>query len=191
MILNIDYRLTEKAFGKLGLRDFDRIYSQATQTELFDALEKGLITPDEFRKEIRKFLNEGISDSQIDEAWNTMLLDLPEERIQLLERLKKKYRIFLLSNTNEIHFDAFTTYIKNKFKRDVFAEVFERAYVSHKIQMRKPEAEIFEHVLSENNLKREETLFIDDSIQHIESANKVGINTIHLKNGETILTLFD
>ena len=190
VILNIDYQLSEKAFEELGFLDFKNFYSQAAQKELFDSLEKGLITPEDFRNEVRKLIHRGISDSQIDNAWNAMLLDLPEERIKLLETLKTKYRIFLLSNTNEIHFDSFTSYIKNKFKRDDFSEVFEKAYVSHKVKMRKPDAEIFEHVLAESKLKKEETLFIDDSIQHIESANKIGINTIFLKKDETILNLF-
>jgi glucose-1-phosphatase len=190
VILNIDYLLSKKAFEDLGFQDFKSFYSQATQKELFDSLEKGLITPEYFRNEVRKFIHPGISDLQIDNAWNAMLLDLPEERIQLLEKLKTKYRIFLLSNTNEIHFDSFSFYMKNKFKRDIFSEVFEKAYISHKIKMRKPDAEIFEHVLVESNLKKEETLFIDDSIQHIDGANNIGINTIFLKKGETILDLF-
>ena len=190
VILNIDYTLTEKAFASLGLTDFDRIYSQATQKELFDKLEKGQISPEIFRTEIRKFIRDGITDTQIDEAWNAMLLDLPAERVELLDKLKKKYRLFLLSNTNEIHFTSFNAYMKNKFKRDIFGDVFENAYVSHNVKMRKPDAEIFEFVLRENNLKNSETLFIDDSIQHIEGANKLGINTIFLKKGETILSVF-
>ena len=190
VILNIDYTLTEKAFASLGLTDFDRIYSQATQKELFDKLEKGQISPGVFRTEIRKFIRDGVTDTQIDEAWNAMLLDLPAERVELLDKLKKKYRLFLLSNTNEIHFTSFNAYMKNKFKRDIFGDVFENAYVSHNVKMRKPDAEIFEFVLRENNLKNSETLFIDDSIQHIEGANKLGINTIFLKKGETILSVF-
>jgi len=190
VILNIDYRLTEKAFAKLGLTDFDTIYSQVAQKELFDVFEKGLISPGDFRKEIRKFINKDVSDLQIDDAWNSMLLDLPEERVHLLDKLKTKYRLFLLSNTNEIHFNAFTAYMQKKFDREIFSEVFEKAYVSHQINMRKPDAEIFEYVLKENKLSKEETLFIDDSIQHIESAHKAGINTIFLKKGETILSLF-
>jgi len=190
VILNIDYTLTEVAFKKLGMKDFGKAYSQATQNDLFDALEKGLITPENFRKEIRKLINPAVTDLQIDQAWNSMLLDLPEERIHLLEKLKTKYRIFLLSNTNEIHYTSFTNAIKENFKRDIFADIFEKVYVSHKVNMRKPDAEIFEHVLAENKLKKEETLFIDDSIQHIEGANKVGIKTIFLEKGKTILDLF-
>lgn len=189
VILNIDYKLTEAAFARLGLTDFARIYSQASQNNLFDVFEKGLIPSSQFRIEIRKYIGDA-SDEQIDEAWNSMLLDLPEERIRLLDMLKKTHRLFLLSNTNEIHFTAFTAYINDKFKRDVFSDVFEKAYVSHKLKMRKPDPEIFKFVLAENKLKEDETLFIDDSIQHIEGAKQLGIKTIHLKKGETILALF-
>jgi putative hydrolase of the HAD superfamily len=188
VILNIDYKLTETAFARLGLTDFAGIYSQASQKDLFDRLETGRIMPAEFREKIRKYIG-AASDEQIDSAWNAMLLDLPEERIILLDKLKKKYRIFLLSNTNEIHFAAFSAYMKCKFKRDIFFEVFEKAYVSHEMKMRKPDAEIFEFVVRENNLLKEETLFIDDSIQHIEGAKKAGLNAIFLEPGKTILDL--
>ncbi|TAL58602.1 MAG: HAD family phosphatase [Bacteroidetes bacterium] len=189
VILNIDYKLTENAFAKLGLVDFSTIYSQTTQKDLFDKLETGRISPSEFREDIRKFIGVA-SDEEIDNAWNAMLLDLPEERVSLLDEVRKTHRIFLLSNTNEIHYTAFSAYMQDKFKRNIFSDVFEKAYVSHKVKMRKPDAAIFEFVLSENKLKKEETLFIDDSIQHIEGANKLGINTILLKKGETILSLF-
>ena len=191
VILNIDYKLTENAFAKLGLKDFYRIYSQATQQELFDVFEKGLISPAEFRTQIRKFIDANVSDEQIDKAWDSMLLDLPEERVALLDKLKTKYKLFLLSNTNEIHFANFSAYMKNKFKRDLFSDLFDKIYVSHKVHLRKPDAEIFELVLNENNLKREETIFIDDSIQHIEGARKVGLNAIFLEKGKTILDLFN
>jgi len=190
VILNIDYILTEQAFAKLGLKDFDRIYSQATQKELFDVFEKGLISTVDFRNGIRKFIHDDVSDSQIDEAWNSMLLDLPVERVRLLDKLKTKYRIFLLSNTNQIHCDTFSDTLQKKLSRDIFSDVFEKTYFSHKVKMRKPNAEIFEWVLKENNLRKNETLFVDDSIQHIEGAKKIGLNAIYLEKGKTILDLF-
>ena len=189
VILNIDYKLTEIAFAKLGLTDFAGIYSQSTQKELFDIFEKGLISPGDFRKEVKKHIKQEASDAQIDNAWNAMLLDLPPERVDLLDKLKKTHRIFLLSNTNEIHFTAFSSYMKDKFKRDIFSDVFEKYYVSHRVKMRKPDAEIFELVVRENNLRKEETLFIDDSIQHIEGARKIGLNAMLLEKGKTILDL--
>jgi len=190
VILNIDNKLAEKSFERLGLKKFDQLYSQAAQKELFDELETGLISPDMFRKKIRNYISSDVSDLQIDNAWNSMLLDLPEERIELLEKLKPKYRLFLLSNTNEIHFAKFSAYMRNKFRRDLFSGLFEKAYLSFEVKMRKPNVEIFEHVLNQSGLKGDETLFIDDSFQHIEGAKKVGLRAVFLEKGKTILDVF-
>lgn len=190
VILNIDYNRSVEAFKKIGLIHFEKYYSQAEQKELFDNLETGYISPQDFRNELKRHLDGNYTDADIDKAWNAMLLDLPEERVQLLDSIKSKYRTFLLSNTNKIHHTAFSSSLKKKFNRDIFSELFEKAYFSHEINMRKPNAEIFELVLNENGLKKEETLFIDDSIQHIEGANKLGIQTIFLKKGESILSYF-
>ena len=190
VILNIDYTRSVEAFKKIGLDNFEKYYSQAEQKELFDNLETGRISPQDFRNELKRHLDGNYTDADIDKAWNAMLLDLPEERVQLLDSIRNKYRTFLLSNTNKIHHTAFSSSLKKKFNRDIFSELFEKAYFSHEINMRKPNAEIFELVLNENGLKKEETLFIDDSIQHIEGANKLGIQTIFLKKGESILSYF-
>ena len=189
VILNIDYKLTEQAFAKLGLCDFEKIHSQQAQEEIFNAFEMGRISPAQFRNEIRKYIG-STTDDQIDTAWNSMLLDLPEERVVLLDKIKKSNRIFLLSNTNQIHFNSFSAYMENKFKRNIFSDVFEKVYVSHEVHMRKPGAEIFELVVKENNLRKSETLFIDDSIQNIEGAKKIGLNTVFLKPGKSILDVF-
>lgn len=190
VILNIDYTRSVEAFKKIGLDNFEKYYSQAEQKELFDNLETGRISPQDFRNELKRYLDGNCTDADIDKAWNAMLLDLPEERVQLLDSIRNKYRTFLLSNTNKIHHTAFSSSIQHTFKRNIFSELFEKAYFSHEINMRKPNAEIFELVLNENGLKTEETLFIDDSIQHIEGANKLGIQTIFLKKGEDILSYF-
>lgn len=191
VILNIDYLLAVKAFKDLGLGNFDAFFSQAQQQQLFDVYEKGQITSADFRNELRKHCNSDISDSTIDKAWNSMLLDLPQERLKLLMHYKQTHRTFLLSNTNEIHIDAFNDCLKNNFKIPNLSAYFEKLYLSYEVGMRKPDAEIFQLVLSENKLDPKETLFIDDSIQHIESAKKLGIQTYWLDvKKESILDLF-
>ena len=118
-----------------------------------------------------------------------MLLDLPKERIELISSLKENYKLFLLSNTNSIHID----YLKNRFKKikwDKFISLFDETYLSYQIGMRKPDLEIFEHLLVKECLNPEEVLFIDDSIQHIESANKLGINCFLLEKGVDVTTIF-
>lgn len=118
-----------------------------------------------------------------------MLLDLPENRLAVIQYLKKEYSIYLLSNTNAIHIDALKKKIGN-IKWEKFCNLFDKMYLSHKVGLRKPNAGIFEYILREQNLKPEEVFFIDDSPEHIEGANKLGIKTHHLKSGEEIATLF-
>ena len=190
VILNIDYQLTVEAFKEIGFDNFENVFSKASQNQLFDNLEIGLINPQEFRDGIRKISKRNFSDERIDYAWNKIILDLPEKRILLLKELKTKYRTYLLSNTNKIHYDLYITYLQKYGYKD-FNEIFEKAYFSHEIKMRKPNKEIFEFVLAEQQLIPEETLFIDDSIQHINSAKNSGILTYHLTNNEDITDLFD
>lgn len=192
VIVNIDYQLTTQAFFNLGLADFDTLFSQAKQNDLFDIYEKGLISSSDFRNEIRKYIGDNFDDTIIDNAWNAMLLDVPEQRLELLKKTKAKYNTFLLSNTNDIHIETFNAYLKEKHAINDLSNHFNKLYLSYKVGMRKPDAEIFKLVLSENNLKPEETLFIDDSSQHIESAKKLGLQTYLLDvKQETIVELFD
>ena len=190
VILNIDYQLASKAFHDLGVKDFDELYSQAHQNKLFDLFEKGQISAADFRNEIRRYCNINLEDAIIDKAWNAMLLDLPVERLKLLVSLKKTHRTFLLSNTNEIHIHAVNDYLQKTYGTTDLSGYFEKMYLSYKVGMRKPDAEIFELILSENKLSLKETIFIDDSIQHIEGAKRLGIQTHWLQKNETILNLF-
>ena len=189
VILNIDYKRTAKAFKEIGVINFDEIYSQAKQDQVFDKLETGELTPDEFREYMKEIVP-SLQFSDIDKAWNAMLLDLPAPRIDLLKKLKKKYRLFLLSNTNEIHIKCFRKIIESSYGENIFDAIFEHQYYSSDIGMRKPNAECFQYVLEKNGMEPSETLFIDDSIQHVEGARKLKINAYHLIPGEDITTLF-
>lgn len=190
VILNLDYHKTENAFKKLGISNFDEIYSQAKQTNLFNHLETGIIGEEEFCSELNRLTNSNYTNTEIIKCWNAMLLDLPSARIELIKKLKDKYRLFLLSNTNEIHLKSFSKTIDINFSSDLFSELFENHYYSHILGMRKPHPETFTKVLELNNLKASETFFIDDSIQHIEGAKKAGLKTYFLTPNEDISSLF-
>lgn len=192
VILNIDYRLTIDAFIRLGFNDFELAFSQAQQLNLFDNLDKGLITPNEFREGLRTLAPIELSDQQIDDAWNAMLLDFPNQRLHLLDCLKTQYNTFLLSNTNAIHFEEYNKILDKNFSLKNLSKYFLKEYYSHFIHMRKPNAEVFQLIINENNLKPHQTLFIDDSIQHVEGAKKLGIFAYHLNipKGESIDKLF-
>lgn len=189
VLINLDYDATRKSFLDLGVKDFDAIYSQAQQNGLFDALDKGEITSREFRDAIRKHIDHPVSDKEIDTAWDAMLLDVPKEKLELLTALKPRYRTFLLSNTNEIHIANFSSYLQRTYGTPDFTPYFERWYYSCYIRMRKPDPAIFNYVLHENSLRAEETLFIDDSCQHIEGAKHCGLKTAFLEKGKSLVNL--
>jgi len=192
VIIDLDYNRTAKAFVNLGLNNFEDIYSKAKQSNLFDDFEKGIISPDAFRSTLKEHLTENVSDEQIDEAWNAMLIDIPVHRVEFIKQLKQKYKVFLLSNTNAIHVIRFTKMADAIFGKDNFLSLFDKYYLSCELGIRKPDAEIFERVISENNLELSKTLFIDDSIQHIDGAEKVNLPAELLKvdSGEKLEARF-
>lgn len=189
VVLNIDYQLTSKAFRSLGVNSFDDIYSQKKQSNLFDLFETGEISPADFLKELSYYLP-NVQEKEIKRAWNAMLLDLPIHRVNLLRALKQKYRIFLLSNTNAIHEEAFLEIIQHSYGKNIFLELFEQVYLSHQIGLRKPDLECFSYVLESNDLNPKYTLFIDDSIQHIDGALNAGLRAYLLTSGTDISQLF-
>jgi FMN phosphatase YigB (HAD superfamily) len=184
VLLNLDYGLTEKAFEKAGIENFKELYSQLRQASLFDDFETGKIPASEFIAELQKLAP--LTEQQILNAWNAMLLDFPLRRLQILQQLRLYYDLFLLSNTNEIHEVTFNKILFDGNGMPNIGVFFDKVYLSHRVGLRKPSKEIFELVLEENGLKAEHTLFIDDSPQHIETAEKLGIKTIYLKKGMTI-----
>ena len=116
-----------------------------------------------------------------------MLLDLPKERLNFIATLRDTYRIFLLSNTNEIHVSSLESSLKKSNLLDLYLSSFEKIYYSCRIRKRKPNIDCFEMVLQENNLVASETIFIDDSIQHVEGSKKVGIKAYLLQQNKSII----
>ena len=176
VILNIDYQLTIDAFKKLGIRNFDALFTQAKQEHLFDYYEAGKIDSNEFIKRLEEYLDTEQSSTEIIRAWNTMLLDLPMERLSFIDELRENYNTALLSNTNPIHIECFHRIIRENNKIDSLDPYFDHVHFSSDLGMRKPDPKIFSHVCELHNYKPEETLFIDDSIQHVEGAKKAGLH---------------
>ena len=188
VILNINYQNTINAFSKLGVKNAATFYSKKVQTDLFNQIETGMISCNEFLKALQKE-TENANINQVEHAWNALLLDLPEERVKLIKKLKNNHIIYLLSNTNAIHIDAFKKQLGNT-KWLAFCKLFDKMYLSHELGLRKPDVKVFEYILKEQELKAEEVFFIDDSPQHIASAKKLGINCHHLLDDEDITALF-
>lgn len=189
VIYDIDFSKGRKAFFELGIKNFDQLYSQANQNHLFEKLEIDSITPEYFRNELRALTKKNFTDVEIDVAWNSLLIGFDQNRLNLLQKLKKNYRIFLFSNTNRIHHAHFLKQFKELTNYKTFDGLFIKSFFSFEIKKRKPNIDAYQHLFLNMNLKPEETLFIDDSIQNIEPAKKMGIKCWHLK-GE-VLGLFE
>lgn len=190
VIINLAFHKSVEALQLLSTEQRAIDFTPKAQSEFFDLYETGQITSAAFRQGLRDTYRIEGEDSALDEAWNAMLLDIPAERIQLLRELGKQYRLFLLSNTNAIHAERFNKTVQEVSGLPSLDSLFEKTYYSHLVGLRKPEAAVFEHILTQNNLVARETLFIDDSIQHIEGARKLGLQTLHLQPPLTITEFF-
>lgn len=189
VLIDIDYTKTQRAFEALGITNFSELYSQASQQALFDRFETGQISAQHFINQLMHFFNEPISPNKIVHAWNEMIEDFQVEKLDLLEQLSNKYPLFLLSNTNELHVPVVRQRLAKHTTKNL-EDYFTRIYLSNEIEQRKPSKEIFEFVCRENKLDPKQTLFIDDSIQHIEGAKKAGLQTIHLTNKQDLFSYF-
>lgn len=191
VIFTLDFNRSQKAWEAIGIHNSADFYGHKIQDRIFTAFEEGAATADEFRNFIReKIGNPNLTNEQIDGAWNGLLVGIVPRNHDLLLKLKNKYRIFLLSNINPIHYDYIMKYLKKEFGFDDNEHLFEKTYYSHLVGKRKPDTAIFEQVLKENNLNPNETLFIDDSPQHIAAAQKLGIQTYLMTYPDSIQKLF-
>lgn len=191
VIFHIDFKQVAQAWQQLGITNAHEFYGHRQQDDVFNALECGQITPEAFRNRIRELTNKPeLTDDQIDGAWNAIFVGIPQGNHELLRQLKDKYRTFLLSNINAIHHAYVHNYLKSEFGMDNNDELFEKVYYSHLMGKRKPNPEIFEQVLEENNLDPAETLFIDDSPQHLETAKKLGMQTYLMTAPDNIRKFF-
>ena len=190
VLINIDYNATVDAFKKLGLECFEEMYSKAAQSNLFDDFEVGQISQQRFINGLLSYLPSGTTPNQVVQAWNAMILDVPSKAIQLLDDLKTQGKtIYLLSNTNEIHIPlAYSRW--GKVSAQTPKEIFTKIYLSHEIMQRKPHTSTFEYVITDAKLDASRTLFIDDSIQHIEGARQAGLEVYHLDKQEDLYSLF-
>ncbi len=182
VILNIDPQLTINAFRSLGWNNFYDENDQSLSKELFYSLEQGSSSPEVFRDNVRKRTNLQRDDTEIDAAWAAMILNIPADRVRYLEALKKDYRLFLLSNTNEIHRIKFHEIFEAEFGYS-FYDLFEHNFYSHEMGMRKPNPQIYLQALREADLVPEETLFVDDMKENTEAAKTLGMQVLHIKPG--------
>lgn len=186
VLFNIDFKKTFEAFKKLGYEDFEEMYSQHAAGPLFQDLETGKISDKEFYTQLSEILPHPSTNEQLKNAWNALLIGYRQPSLGFLETLAADYNLYLLSNTNAIHYEYFSKMLVDETKYEKLEDFFIKAWYSHEIHRRKPDVETYEFVLNDAGIKAEETLFIDDSHSNLPNAERAGIKTHLLKPGEKI-----
>ena len=190
VLLNLDFDASIIAFQDLGLGKDVLNSQQAYADPVFYELETGKVTPEEFRSRIRQILNNpNLSNLQIDSAWSAMILDIPTHRVKVIHELKKNYKLYIFSNTNQIHIEGLWEKFKTEYGFE-FSSLFVKDYYSHEIHERKPDIQSYEKVISLAQINPEETLFIDDLGKNIIAAQKTGLKTFWLKDGMEMADIF-
>jgi glucose-1-phosphatase len=189
VIINLNNKLTENAFVQLGAKDFNKFFGHGFAASFFKEYEIGKITNEQFINNVKQL--DGLlqhDDEKIINAWNVMLLDFPKERIELLKELGKRYRIFLFSNTNGLHYEAVRKIYHDTFS-DEMDDLFEKTYYSHTHQMRKPDITSYQFIINENKLNPASTLFVDDAFVNIQGAINAGLQGLYLPPSISIMDI--
>jgi len=181
VFLEVDYFKTQDAFIDLGVTHFNQLYTQQHASPLFELLETGKITPEAFYEQLRQVSGINLSDEQIRSAWCAMLGKFYVDALEWLGGIGGRFNIYLFSNTNKIHEDAFKIILKEQTGFNSLSHYFIKDYYSHTMGLRKPYVESYQYILKEQNLNPEETMFIDDSIKNVEGAISAGLHGLFLE----------
>ncbi len=185
IFINLEKEAQVEAFKKIGLPNPNE--DLIKQNDLF---EKGEITAQNFLESFQKYLPNA-SLKEIKEAWNTIIGDFPLYRLEFLQLLSYKYKLFLLTNTDEIHISRFEHKVGISFFSD-FYQCFEKVYYSYEMGMRKPDSAIFSSILNKHDLNPRKTLFVDDKKVNTDTAEKLGMQVWNLQVGkEDVIDLFN
>ena len=190
VLVDLDFKAAINGLQEAGFANVKEQLLAFDRGGIFQKFEVGEITADEFRTAIRENSTVTLTDEEVDALWNAMLLEIPREKLELILHLRGKYMVYLLSNTNSIHWDYVC---KNAFNYRGFRveDYFEETFLSYEMHLAKPDKAIFEQVLSDANLLAEETLFIDDSEANCKAAQEVGIHAHHYHVGDDLSKIFE
>ncbi len=179
VIINLDMDLAFDKFSQLFGRDVrSHMMDDYHNHKFFQQYEVGAIGDAEFRKSLRELAHSDLDDAHLDQAWNSMLGNVPSERIDWIRELADDYNVFILSNTNSIHISRFNEIFSQSSPYNLPQDLFHKTYYSHEIKDRKPNLSCFQYVLDDFGMAPEKTIFYDDNLDNINSARDLGINTV-------------
>ena len=181
VIIDLDKDMAARRFIEIGFADAADMLGNAHHKGIFKAIENGDITAEEFRDEVRRLSGKNISDSDINSGWLAFVKDLPQRRLDYIMKLREKYNVYVLSNTNPIVMEWGESNEFNSAGKPI-SYYFDKNYYSYQIKASKPDRAIYEYMLSDGGMDAEETLFLDDSEINLEGARALGIRTLLTTN---------
>lgn len=186
VIINLDTEATDRAFKSIFRSDYQTVFDDLNRAHFFERYETGKISTEEFVKTLVTLSNGKANVQEIIDAWNAMLLDIPPIRFDVLNWAKKNFKTYCLSNTNELHIEYVHGYLQEQYDLKNLNPYFHQVHFSHEMGLRKPQPEIFQTLIDLHQINPPRTLFIDDTAGHLVGAQKVGLNSHHLKANEKI-----
>lgn len=189
VIVDLDEQATVNAIINLTDGQADEVQKAYQEATFFKSYEKGLISDDTFRDEIRKLIKHQATDENIDKAWNAMLGNIPTERLELMNRLRENYRVMVLSNTNAIHEAAFNQTILEVSGKPDLTHFADTVFFSHELHLRKPDVDIYKKVIELSGIEPSEAIFLDDKLENLEGAQKAGLQTFHVQNPNQTISI--
>jgi glucose-1-phosphatase len=190
VIIDLHPERCVQAFGEITGHPAGQIEEWMALEHPFHPYERGEITTREFISELGRLAGKPLSYSHVYYAWNALLGEIPASRLQLIERISQKHRTFVLSNTNDLHIQEFHALVDKSHGLPYFRSLFEKIYYSYEMEARKPEVSIYQKVLAEQGLDAKKVLFIDDNLDNIQGAKKLGISTLHAPHAESWMNIF-
>lgn len=189
VLLNIDPLLTLRVFTELGVKDMQKVHETLMRNKLYHRFDSGKCSLDEFREEIITTCGIPLTYAEVDLAWNTLLLDFPASRVKMMHDIRQNYRLYLLSNTNPIHYKSYTETFAANYGEEM-PDLFDQLFLSYHLGSHKPELTAYTCALEEGGLDPAETLFIDDLLENAIAATKTGMTAYHLNKGMEVTSLF-
>ncbi|AGA78882.1 HAD family hydrolase [Echinicola vietnamensis] len=190
VIIDLDIPFTVNQLGKLLESNGNHQSIDFMAHPVHHAFEKGEISDVVFRNEIRKTFNQQWSDQEIDQIWNGMLKNIPLQKIKLLKDLRKTHPVYMLSNTNSIHFKRVEEILLADTGETSFSGLFDHLFLSHEMGCRKPDTVIYEKVLEKIGMPAEKGVFFDDTAPNLIGAEKVGLRTVHINHPNALMDYF-
>lgn len=190
VLIDLDFNRAVSGLQKAGFTHVKEQIQAFDREGIFLKFELGEMSSDEFRAAVRENTHMALTDEEVDSLWSSMLLEIPREKLELILDLRSKYKVYLLSNTNAIHWDYVCKHAFD-YQGLRVEDYFDETFLSFEMHLGKPDKAIFEKMLQDANLLPEETLFIDDSEANCKAATEVGIHAHHYHIGTDLSQIFE